>query len=89
MTHPSTAAAAEQTSLAFDCRTECFTEDVPEGQESPRIVMVAISHTGGVETVCTYCIHDRITNPDLYPEATYHGTHVLSEQTQRQLFPED
>lgn len=78
----------DDSTLAFDCRQECFLNPA-EGQDPPRIILVAIKQNGEIYTVCTTCIIDIIENPGLYLDQVLYGTHILSDRLQMELFPDD
>jgi len=72
--------------LEYDCRDECFAEDL---DIPPTIIAAAVNNSGEVSTVCTACLPDILRNPDMYPDTYLFGTHLLPHDILVELFPDD
>lgn len=70
----------------WDCRTEHDELDQP-----PEILAIAIDRNGRLHLFCAACLVDPIQNPGVYESErlVLHGTHFLSTDLQRELFPAD
>jgi hypothetical protein len=72
--------------VEWDCREECIL-DFPD----TKITLVGIDQNGATHLFDPRCASDIVKNPQMYEDEglTLHGTHILSDEALRQIFPDD